>query len=612
MLKLLYALVFFSTASLFCQFSNDDNNRYLLGENYDQSGSPAKAKEIFEELYKRNPSNIQYFTALNRVYISLKLYDASLKLLNQRLTVTPQDINIYGLIGSTYYLTGDEKKAFSIWDEGLTKVPTNPMNYRLMANYAIERRAFEKAIEYLRDGKKITDNPLYFSYDLANLYSLTMQYKDAAEEYLFIVIKNPDQYQAVQQRILSYVNKVDALKSTIEVFEKNRNNDNINTYYILASLYMMDKSYEKAYDVYIEIDSKLKNQGFELINFAQNLFNEHQFKLASNVYSDIIGKYSSSPVIPSAKLGFAKSLEALLDNENEANNSWKPYKLDINGDPGNVNKVINAFNEIVKIFPHSEPANEALLRIGILQATRLNDITGAKKILNVLISDSPNSGFSIKAYEELGDIYLREGDVRKSREMFEKLITRNVPDEDMNYARFRLGRILFYEGDFPAARNILSLVVTNYKDNYSNEALETSLFLNTMMNDSSNLVIFASAELLSEQKKFSKARENYLIISQNQKAFVLQSLAKLRVAEMDIALDSYDSSIKLLNAISDEKEKNIYSDKALYLLGNIYQYGKKDSSRAIETYEGLLAKFPNSIYLDNSRELINKLKSKLS
>jgi predicted negative regulator of RcsB-dependent stress response len=133
-----------------------------------------------------------------------------------------------------------------------------------------------------------------------------------------------------------------------------------------------------------------------------------------------------------------------------------------------------------------------------------------------------------------------------------------------------------------------------------------------MVNDSSNLVIFASAELLAEQKKFSQAREKYLIISQNPQAFVLQNLAMLRVAEMDLALDNYDSSLKLLKEIADAKEKNIYSDKALYLQGNIYQFAKKDNLKAIEIYESLLANFPNSIYLDDARESINKLKNKIS
>ena len=130
-----------------------------------------------------------------------------------------------------------------------------------MANFAIERRAFDKAIEFLKRGQKISDNPVYYSFELANLYSITMQFKEAASEYLFIVLKNPEQYQIVEQRLLSYMNKVDALQKTIEVFENKRDEDNINLSYLLASLYLLNKSYEKAYDIYLEVDSKLKNTG---------------------------------------------------------------------------------------------------------------------------------------------------------------------------------------------------------------------------------------------------------------------------------------------------------------------------------------------------------------
>lgn len=197
--------------------------------------------------------------------------------------------------------------------------------------------------------------------------------------------------------------------------------------------------------------------------------------------------------------------------------------------------------------------------------------------------------------------------------MYQKLIQGNsIPQEEKNYALYKDAKISFFEGNFGIGRDLLKDIIGSYKDDNSNDALELALLLNTMVNDSSNLVVFASAELLSEQKKFSQAREKYLIISQNPQVFALQNLAKLRVAEMDLALDNYDSSLKLFQEIANEKEKNIYSDKALYLEANIYQYAKKDRAKAIETYESLLAKFPNSIYLDDARESINKLKNKIS
>ena len=598
---------------IYCQNPNDDNNRYLLGENYEQAGYSDKAKEIYEDLYRKNSSNPEYFISLNRIYILLKKYDASIKLLEQKLSINPQDINLYGLLGSTYYLMGNETKAFSVWNDGLNKLPQNQIYYKMMANYAIERRAFDKAIDFLKRGKKISDNPLLFSFDLANLYSLTMQYKEAAEEYLSIVLKNPEQYQIVQNGLLSYINKVDALQKTMNVFENKRDEDNINLSYLLASLYMQGKMYEKAYAIYSEIDSKLKSKGIELLKFAQDLYNDHQYELGAKVFGNIIDRYPSSPIISSAKLGYAKTLEANLDDEKNGETEWKPFSFNKTGDPKKVNEIITNYGEIVKIYPNSEPANEALLRIGNLKNKRLNDLEGAKEILDKLIKNAPNTKFAIKSYEELGDIYLKEGDIEKSKEMLQKLIQNsNIPEEEKNYARYKEARICFYEGNFGSGRELVSNIIRNYKDNNTNNALELALLLNTMVNDSSNLVIFASAELLSEQRKFSQAREKYLIISQNPQAFVLQNLAKLRVAEMDLALDNYDSSIKLLQEVVDEKEKNIYSDKALYLQGNIYQFAKKDIPKAIEIYESLLAKFPNSIYLDDARESINKLKNKLS
>ena len=155
-------------------------------------------------------------------------------------------------------------------------------------------------------------------------------------------------------------------------------------------------------------------------------------------------------------------------------------------------------------------------------------------------------------------------------------------------------------------------VMGNLKDNIANDAIELSILLNTAKNDSSNLSLYCAAEFLSEQKRFSEAKDLYLQLSQNPQAFVFHSIAKLRAAEMLIATDAYSAAIADLSLIVEEAEKNIYADKALYLQGQIYQYGLKDSLKAVESYESLLAKFPKSLFLDEARQNIIELKKKLS
>ncbi len=265
------------------------------------------------------------------------------------------------------------------------------------------------------------------------------------------------------------------------------------------------------------------------------------------------------------------------------------------------------------MYPHSNIAYEANWRIGLIKQYIENEPGEAIEYYNKIIKESPLSNFSIEAYNDLGNAAVSEGDLDNAAKYFSAIVNNGRASvEQKNSAKYRLGQIDFYKGDFKVAKEELAQVVSNLKDDNANDAIELSLLLNTSINDSSNLSLFASAELLAEQKKFSEAAEKYKLIASNKQAFMLQSLAQIRQAEMELALNNYDNSILLLNKISDENEKNIYSDKALYLLGQIYEYGKIDNSKAIEVYENLLAKFPNSLYLDSAREEIINLRNKLS
>ncbi len=612
MLKKILLLTILVTSLSFCQTTDTINNQALLGQNYVQAGQYEKAKPIFEELYKQQPANYQFFQTLNNIYLQLKDYDASIKLIQDRIKNSGMDINLYGMLGKSYYLKGDEKKAFGTWDDALAKLPQTDMNYRVIANYAIERRAFDKALEYLKKGEEISKNPIYFAYDLANLYSLTMQFKSAAEQYCFILSKNSGQLDYVQGRILDYINKPGALSQTLEVVEKH--SGDVTFKFLLARLYVEAREYDKAYNVYLDIDDIQKNQGAELFKFARFMYGEKNYKTAAKTFNELLNKYPNSPFNSGAKLGYAKTLEALLQEESAIKvHSWKPfYPTEIN-DIDAINKVVSAYTEVTKLYPHSEVAYEAFLHIGRIKFYQENDPEKAQKYFHQIIDESPLSKFAPEAYEELGKIELMKGNLDKAAIEYAK-ITGNPRSsaEVKNEANYQLARINFYKGDFAQAQTLLNNILNNLKDNTANDALELSLLLNTAKNDSSNLVTFASAELFAAQKNFAKAADKYKIVIKDNQPFMLQNLAELREAEMELALNNTDSAIVHLNKITDEGEKNIYADKALYLIAKIYQFGLNDTKKAVETYEKLLAKFPNSLYLDEARDQINKLKGNLS
>ncbi|MGB5287810.1 MAG: tetratricopeptide repeat protein, partial [Ignavibacteriaceae bacterium] len=190
------------------------------------------------------------------------------------------------------------------------------------------------------------------------------------------------------------------------------------------------------------------------------------------------------------------------------------------------------------------------------------------------------------------------------------LSLQNANEDEKNKAIYKLAKINLYEGKFDEARKFISKVLINLKDNSANDALELSLLLNPQMIDSSNLMTFAQAEFLVEQKKFEEAAVYYKKLFENQQAFILQAISTVRYSEMMLAVDNYLEAVSVLESISSEGEKNIYADKAVYLLGKIHQFGIKNYSKAEEFYQKLLAEYPKSIYIDDARAQLLLLQNK--
>jgi tetratricopeptide (TPR) repeat protein len=612
MIKKLLTIILFAF-TLFAQQSPMDQNQFMLAESYEQKGDFNKAVEIIETLIKKDPSNIQYFNKLNSLYLQLKKYDESVLLINSRILLTPEDISLYGLLGATYYTAGDRTKAYAVWDDAAEKFKSNQMTYRVIANYAIDKRDFEKAIELLNKGKEINPDPYLYSYDLAELYNITMRYREAAEEYCDLIKANPSHFQQIESKLLSYSNKPNALDETIEVVDKYKS-DNISFTYLLARLFVEKKKYDEAFELYKEIDKKQNTKGAELFNFGNFVYRDGEYSTASEVFKFLIDNYSDEQNISLAKLGYAKTQEALFVQEYQKQNpEWKTFFITPAVEANEIDPVIKAYQEIIKVYQNSEVAVEANLRIGILYFHYRNDINEAEKYFKIITDTYPTSKFASLAFVELGNISLQQARLDEAEKYFQsvaKLTRANV--EDKSFANYQLGRIFSFKNDFISARKNLITVMGNLKDNIANDAIEFSILLNTAKNDSSNLSLYCKAEFLSEQKRFNEAKDLYLQLSQNPQAFIFQSIAKLRIAEMMIANDDYTNAIANLSLVVDEAEKNIYADKALYLQGQIYQYGLKDSAKAVESYESLLAKFPKSLYLDEARQNIIELKKKLS
>ena len=605
--------VIISILMMVSAYTQQRNEQKLsLAQSYEQIGEFDSAAKIYEELYESDPTNSQYIISLYRVYTQLKNYAALVNVLDERLKRQPDDIDAYGMLGSTYYLMGNEEKALEVWKKPFQFENVNPIFYRLIANYALERRAFDIAIELYEEGKQVSNDKVIYSFDLARLYSITMQFEKAAQEYCYILSTEPSQQNVVETRVFENINRPGALDATLKVIEDCAENNNLSFSYLLAKLYTEKKSYQMAYEIYLKIDENLSSKGRELYNFARQMFAEKEYKFAAEIFKTITDRYPDSPIISQAFLGYARALEASLFEDYEKTLPlWKTYFPMEKFQSDKTDEVLSAFNVVTNLYKHSEPAYESILRTAVIEFYLLNDYEEARRLLGIIVSEAALSTNSADAYLELGNIAMIEGNLEEAEKDFSAILKLlNASEGQKNKAIYKLGKVNFYQGQFDEARKYLSQVLGNLKDNSANDAIELMLLLNPKMSDSSNLTTYSQAEFLAEQKKFDEAAISYKKLANNQQAFVLHSISAVKYGEMLLAVDNYTESISILEGVAAEGEKNIYADKAVYLLGKINQYGIKNYTKAEEFYQKLLADFPKSIYADDARIQILLLQNK--
>jgi tetratricopeptide (TPR) repeat protein len=265
------------------QIQQDDRTLYRLAQQYERGGDYRNASRIYERLYNREPGNFLYFDGYRRMLVQLREYDSAIEMTKTRLEQNPRDVNLRSILGGMYYRAEKRDKAFEMWEETLEREPRNMVAYQQITTQMIENRLLDQAIEVYKRGRENIGQPHLFANDLAFLYASTMNYRGATREYMLILEMTPQQLSFIQSRLSMYVLRNDGLEQAIEVAEEiaGRNRDKVQFQRLLAWLYREGKDFERAYQIYKQIDRSQNAQGAELYSFAQTTFREREYEIAA-------------------------------------------------------------------------------------------------------------------------------------------------------------------------------------------------------------------------------------------------------------------------------------------------------------------------------------------
>lgn len=601
--------ILFTAISLHGQIDQNLENKFRLGLSYEQANQLDKAESIYRELAEKAQWNTQYFDALNKILIRQKKYDQSAALLEEKIKQTPNDINLYGMLGSTYYMMDSLDKTYEAWERGIKTNPASFVIYRVISSYALENRLFDKAIEILNRGKIFADDPSIFSLDLANIYAANMRFKESAEEYCSLLLKKPEMNGVVKSRMTQFINRptaADEILVTIKNFTEE--NPSPILFELLSFCYSQTGKYKEAFDSIIQYEQSAKLNGSGIFGFAQEAYMNRRYDYASKAYNYLIEHFPNSPFIPTAKISYARNLEADLDNRLIDNDGWKPIKNLGQKNNSEYTNIINAYERVAKEYPYNSVYTEAVFRMAVIYMERSGIYNNADSLFSIVIQKSPLTNYSILSSIAKGKISILFNNLDEAEKNFRVVIdNKRSEPENIAEANYYTARIKFWQKDFSASLKLFREVTKNLSADFSNDAIEISTIINSAKRDSLNLSIFAEGDLLIFQNKFSEAAERFKTLADNSNLFFINEFAKVKLAQIYTAENKFLEAVSLLENLSDDSKSVLFVDKSIFLLAKIYHYGIKDSQKAAAYYKKLLEKFPNSLYFDHAREAINLL-----
>ncbi|MBN2411585.1 tetratricopeptide repeat protein [candidate division KSB1 bacterium] len=572
---------------------------HRLASQYEVNGQIDLAAKLYVQLSKSDPLDISSYVGAKRCLLKLNQYDGLYELITH-LQQIRRDIRYEVDLAEIEFLKGDTKKAFAHWNRILEENSLSEEAYIFVGQTYLENRLYKEAIDCYETARSKLKTRSLFIFELAGVYTFLSEYELVIIEFLNYLEVNPEQINYIDTRISELEKNEDSIPKitrTLEKELKGRRPLCSQIHQLLGNIYTRTRNYEKAYENFFALEEELaavndKKTGMFLYRFAMAASGDKELEHARIAYEMILTKFPNSVYMDKSRIGLAKILVQ------------KGMYLD----------AVNTYEKFVASFSQSPEAVTALIQIGDLWYSELFDIKNAENAYRRVLMNYPKSAQRKEVLFKLGDCSIIDDSFDTAQNYYLQIISESKNKFDLNVkkAQYSMARLEFFRGQLSKSLQYLNSYFSTRINNplnpdyYENNALELQMLIQDYRSDSTGLVIFATAVVLQMRRQYEKA-ENILTayIGDNPDAFINNDLMLL-LADIYRVQGLYEKALNILQALY-LNEKNMYRDKAIKKMAEIYDTNLNVKEKAIQSYETLLAIFPESIYIEEARKKIRML-----
>lgn len=565
---------------------------------YFGQGEYDKAREIYERLYRKNPSYAVYQNIL-QCHLRNENHKEGEKWIKSVRKKHKNDFRYTIDLGTLYMHQGNVKRMQEEFGEVLENLPANAHLIEEAANTFARNQQFDYVIKTYERGRELMKDPTAFTFRLVPFYNQQKTYHRIVADFFAILKKNPQLQNQIQAHLSSLLqtDQEDQLKKILkeELFRNVQQHPGNDSYANLLLWYLLHQKDYNAALIQIKAIDKRKPQsaGKELLHFAQTCLNDKAFDVAIQAFELVIAKGKSAPAYKQGRIGLFQS--QCQQAETRTSLSTKELQL-----------LHSAYETAMAELGKNAATAPLMQDYAKVLAFHTGNLQAAVDILNEIL-DIPHTAPNLIAECKLdmGDILLMAGDVWEASLLYSQVEKAFKQDVIGSEAKFRNAKLSYYIGVFEWAESQLNVLRASTSKLIANDAMELSLLINENRDDDSSfngLKRFARADLALYQNKLSLAENILDSIAMYSLSHPLNDEILMRKAQIRIKQERYAEADSLLQKLLSSYPEDLLADDALYTLAELYEHTLKRPEKAMGFYKRLLLDYSNSLYVTEARK----------
>ena len=356
----------------------------------------------------------------------------------------------------------------------------------------------------------------------------------------------------------------------------------------LISIFKENKEYKKSINesiIYLTETSKTNKKS----SISQKILIDQIFDLTQKILLESILDKTYLP-ISDTQLSSNKFLVLKQDNKYESEN---------------IKYINNIYNTLIEYNLEPETAK---IKLADIQYKIFSDLDSAYKILDKLQKNSSKIDINIQTTLMKSNILISKGYLDSALKLIndkQRVIGKYYKKEKTDDVRFKNIEILFYKGDYNKINLAMDSLIYDFelKNKNYNDLLELkmiTLFFNSDINQ------FKKYSLIQHKLRMNKSFESILELIDliNSDNILISELAQFQYALIEFQKGNINNTQKI---ISDMNTKTVYHEIALVLNAEIEDYINKNYKEAINLYEKIIEKYPDTIYKEDILKRLNQL-----